>query len=40
MLAEEQNYDYYPEKIAKIMMEHDLILPTEEGDFTKFMRGC
>ncbi|MFC2134068.1 hypothetical protein ACFLTH_05570 [Bacteroidota bacterium] len=40
MLAEEQAYDYYPEKIVKIMKEHELILPGEEQDFTRFVRGC
>ena len=40
MATEAVEYDYYPEKIAKIMMEHDLIHPIEEKDFTKFVRGC
>ncbi len=37
--SEEQEYTFYPEKIARIMLEHELILPHEELAFTKFVRG-
>ena len=40
MMAEEQEYNYYPEAVAKIMLEHELIMPSEEKDFAAFVRGC
>ncbi|MFH1590118.1 MAG: hypothetical protein ABIB43_06135 [archaeon] len=39
MIAEEQSYDYYPEKVARVMMEHDMIFPSEEKSFARFIRG-
>jgi len=39
VIAEDTRYDYYPEKIARIVLEHDLILPNEEKAFASFVRG-
>ncbi|NQU98832.1 hypothetical protein HQ533_05155 [Candidatus Woesearchaeota archaeon] len=39
MIAEEKVYSYYPEKVARVMMEHELILPGEENAFASFVRG-
>ena len=39
MIAEEQTYDYYPEKITTIILEHNLIEPDQQQDFIKYLRG-
>jgi len=36
MIADE-NYNYYPEAITQIMVQHELILPHESHDFIKFV---
>lgn len=35
----ESRYNYYAEKIARVVMEHDLIQPNEVHSFTSFIRG-
>jgi len=37
--TEEKGYDYYPETIARVILEHELILPDEKNDFIRFVRG-
>jgi len=32
-------YDCYPEKIAQIVLMHELISPDEKNDFERFVRG-
>lgn len=39
METEDKLYSFYPEKIARIVVEHNLIMPNEEKDFTAFIRG-
>jgi hypothetical protein len=39
MKEKQSKYDYYPEKLARIMQEHELIVPGQEQDFTRFVRG-
>ncbi len=42
MIAEEKSseYDYYPEAIARIVIQHELISPEEEREFVQYVRGC
>lgn len=40
MAASAKSYSFYPEKIARVVLEHDLIMPGEEHSFASFVRGC
>ncbi len=33
-------YDYYPERITQVVLEHELIGPEQRSDFERFIRGC
>jgi len=34
-----KGYDYYPERIAQIVLSHELIFPDEKSDFERYVRG-
>lgn len=40
IMIEEKEYNYYPEQIARIVLQHELIMPDEARDFASFVRGC
>lgn len=39
MAAESSGYSFYPERIAKIMLEHGFIHVDEENEFAILVRG-
>ncbi|MFH1606991.1 MAG: hypothetical protein ABIC91_06590 [Nanoarchaeota archaeon] len=41
MLAteKENGYDYYAENIARVIIDHGLLVPDEEAAFINFVRG-
>ena len=39
MIDAEQPYDYYAEKLARVMEENQVLDPVEKSDFMRYVRG-